>query len=187
MEAVGSQQDRKDFGRFAAGDLEGFESLVLRYKDSLIYFLNRYVKNLDTAEELAQDVFVDVFLYPERFRQDKNFKTWIFSIGHHKAVDLIRREGRIVYEESQENIRWQASVETQYMKKEQMSCFFQAFHSLKPQYQSALYLTAMEDFSYKEAAEALEKTEGAFKLLLYRARRALQKEMEKEGWSYEIR
>ena len=52
--------DEKDYSEFLAGDNAGFERLVIRYKDGLIYYVNKIIKNITIAEDLAQ-----------RFRKDR--------------------------------------------------------------------------------------------------------------------
>ena len=44
-----SEIDKKDYESFLMGDLSGFERLVLRYKNSLIYFINRYIKYINMS------------------------------------------------------------------------------------------------------------------------------------------
>ena len=85
-------EDEKDYSAFLAGDNDGFERLVIRYKDGLIYYLNKIIKNITIAEDLAQDAFVEVYVHKERFVPGKaSFKTYLYTIGHHKAVDYVRK------------------------------------------------------------------------------------------------
>ena len=56
------------------------------YKDGLIQFINRYVRDLYQSEDLAQDVFVEVLLHPGRYRVGTSFKTYIYTIGHNTCA-----------------------------------------------------------------------------------------------------
>ena len=88
-------EDEKDYSVFLAGDNAGFERLVIRYKDGLIYYLNKIINNITIAEDLAQDAFVEVYVHKERFVPGKaSFKTYLYTIGHHKAVDYVRKHQR---------------------------------------------------------------------------------------------
>lgn len=51
------------YRRFLEGDDSGIVEIIRDYKDGLILFLNRYVNNIHTAEELAEDTFLE--LLPE--------------------------------------------------------------------------------------------------------------------------
>ena len=72
---ISMNTDWECYEAFLAGNIEGFEQLVLRYKNPLIYFLCRYVEDVMTAEDLAQDAFVEVYVHKDRFDKEKNFKT----------------------------------------------------------------------------------------------------------------
>ena len=55
------EEDKKLYKKFLDGEKEAFESLVLKYKNNLIYFISRYVKNIDIAEDIFQDVMIFIF------------------------------------------------------------------------------------------------------------------------------
>ena len=80
-------------GAFLAGDNIGFENLVIRYKDGLIYYLNKIIKNITIAEDLAQDAFVEVYVHKERFVPGKaSFKTYLYSFRSCNYVPIWRRK-----------------------------------------------------------------------------------------------
>lgn len=174
---------------FLEGDNTGFEQLVLKYKDHLIYFIHRYIKNLDIAEDIAQDVFVEVLIHKERFRLNSNFKTYIFAIGHHKVVDYIRKNNRQIPVEDFTSLKemevWQqeeSELEKHVLQKEQNELLKRSIKVLKEDYQAAILMVDLEGMSYKEAANVLHKNVPQMKILIYRARKALKKVIEKEGY-----
>lgn len=178
-------EDIKYYQLFLDGDQKGFEQLVYKYKDNLIYFLQRYVKSPEQAEDLAQDAFVEILVHKERFQFKYSFKTYLFTIGRNKAVDFIRKNRRqIPIEELSE---WQDQGQKlleQIVRKEERKRVLQAVKQLKEDYQRAIYLIDLEELSYHEAAGVLGKTMPQMKILIHRARKALKKEMEKEGYEY---
>ena len=82
------------YRRFLDGDESGFDEILELYHDNLIYFINRYVKNFTAAEDLAADTFMELLIHKKRYSFKSSFKTYLFSIARHKAVDYIRREKR---------------------------------------------------------------------------------------------
>ena len=82
------------YRRFLDGDNNAFGEVVDIYKDSLIFFINRYVHNFAVAEELAQDVFVELLLHKRRYNFKTSLKTYIFTIGRNLAVSYIRKCAR---------------------------------------------------------------------------------------------
>ena len=83
------------YRRFLAGDQTAFAELVDEYRESLIFFLYRYTGDLNSAEDLAEDVFVEVLLHPGRYRFQCALKTWLFTIGRNKAVSFLRKTSRL--------------------------------------------------------------------------------------------
>lgn len=174
--------DENNYRVFLAGDNVGFENLVLEYKDSLIHFINRYIHDLFLAEDLAQDAFVEIFVHKERYQFKLKFKTYLYTIGRNKAVDYIRKNhGTIPMEEC----FWESeelSMEEKLIQDEDKRLLYQVIKQLKPSYQAVLHLIDYEEQSYAEAAKILGKTEGQVKILIYRARKALAKQMLKAGY-----
>ena len=171
-------EDEKDYSVFLAGDNAGFERLVIRYKDGLIYYLNKIIKNITIAEDLAQDAFVEVYVHKERFVPGKaSFKTFLYTIGHHKAVDYVRKSQREVltdfYQEEETAMSDAGSPEAHLLEKEGKAELYRALDGIKEEYQKILVLTELEGMKLKDAAKVLGKTEAQAKVLAHRARKAL--------------
>ncbi|MBO5353577.1 MAG: RNA polymerase sigma factor [Lachnospiraceae bacterium] len=170
--------DESDYSAFLAGDNTGFERLVIRYKDGLIYYLNKIIKNITIAEDLAQDAFVEVYVHKERFVPGRaSFKTYLYTIGHHKAVDYVRKNQREVltdfHAEAESNMAGADSPEIHLLEQEGKEELYRALEGLKEEYQRILILTELEGMKLKEAARVMGKTEPQVKVLAHRARKAL--------------
>jgi len=170
--------DEKDYSGFLAGDNAGFERLVIRYKDGLIYYLNKIIKNITIAEDLAQDAFVEVYVHKERFVPGKaSFKTYLYTIGHHKAVDYVRKSKREVltdfHGEAETAMSGADSPEIHILQQEGKEELYRALDGLKEEYQRILVLTELEGMKLKDAAKVMGKTEPQAKVLAHRARKAL--------------
>lgn len=173
-----SMTDRQDYERFLAGDIKGFEELVIRHKNGLIYFINRYVKDISAAEDIAQDVFVEFYLHKERYNPDKEFKTYIYTIGHNRAVDYIRKNSRLVFvDEYTEQMSEEDELFNKVVRDEEKSKLHKAIRELKSEYQAAITLIDIEAMSYDMAAAILGKTPAQMKILIFRARKSLAKKI----------
>lgn len=184
-----NELDKERYKRFLEGDINGFEELVLEYKNLLIYFLNRYVQDLNIAEDIAQDAFVDVYVYKERYNGRTSFKTYLFTIGRNKAIDYIRKNKHM---QSTVDIEEQAEISSEEIKlidyviqKENKEIIDHALERMKKEYARVIILIDLEEFSYKEAAKVLNKTIAQIKVLIHRARKSLRKVLEEEGFTYE--
>jgi RNA polymerase sigma-70 factor (ECF subfamily) len=173
--------EEQQYQRFLEGDKKAFEYLVLQYKDHLIYFINRYVMNIHTAEDIAQDVFVDIYIKKERYHFRYRFKTYLYTIARNKAVDYIRKQGRQIpmvdMERLHEEQMEEESLLEQLIWKEERQQLLDAIKTLNSNYQALIILIDLEELSYQEAGKVLNKTVPQIKVSLHRARKALKERL----------
>lgn len=177
----------KNYRRFLSGDKEGLVEIIRIYKDGLILYINSIVKNLHTAEELTEDTFVKLYVKKPKYSGKSTFKTWLYAIGRHTAADYVRKHSKLhetptdeVYELSD-----MENIERNYIKSEERIALHKSIQRLKPEYGQILSLIFIENFNNAEAAEIIGKSVKQTSELLYRAKIALKKELEKEGFVYE--
>ena len=170
------------YRRFLDGDENAFGEIVTVYKDNLIFFINRYVNNLAVAEELAQDVFVELLVHKRRYNFKSSLKTYIFTIGRNLAVSYIRK--RVSRPEITcdfvENERDVAVLEDEFIKKEQARELHKALDTIAEDYSTALHLIYFEGMSYEQVGKVMKKNKKQVENIVYRAKKALRKELEKE-------
>ena len=176
------------YRRFLDGDDNGITEIVENYKDGLILYLNGYVKNIFVAEELTEDTFFRLMIKKPKYSGKSTFKSWLYAIGRNVAVDYIRHNSKILnvpIDDVENYLIEEQSLEQAYIKEENKIIVNKALNELIPEYRNVLWLTYFEEFSNKETAIILKKTERQIKNLLYRARKALKSKLEKEGFEYD--
>ena len=176
------------YRRFLTGDDNGIVEIVRDYKDGLILYLNNFVRNLTVAEELCEDAFVKLAVRKPSFRENSSFKTFLYTIGRNTALDYLRKNhGKIIaIEDLPETIdNDRESLEQSYIREERKIAVHRAMSGLKPEYRQVLWLTYFEELSNKETAAVMKKLVNNIETLVYRARIALKKALEKEGFEYE--
>ena len=185
----GNRRDGMDnaaaiYQRFLNGDQDAFEEIIDLYRENLIFFLHRFINNLDTAEDLAEDVFVEVLVHPDRFKGKSSLKTYLFAIARNKAVDWIRHHSRlnIVSLDAAENLAEAATVEEAVLKSDEQRKLADAMESIKEDYKVALHLVYLEEMSYDEAGKIMKKTRKQVENLVYRGKKALKMVLEEEGF-----
>ena len=184
---IGLSGSSDAYSRFLKGDAGALEEIITEYKDGLILYLNGYVKNLDTAEELAEDTFVRLFIKKPKNKGGASFKTWLYTIGRNLAIDHLRKEKRRRTEplDSRYDLADEQNLEEEFFREERRLTVHRAMNKLKAEYREALWLTYFEGLSNKETAAVLNKSVHSVEMLISRARAALKKELEKEGFIYE--
>jgi RNA polymerase sigma factor (sigma-70 family) len=84
---------------FALGDAEAFDELYARHRAALYRFLHRLLGSAGRAhvDEVFQDTWLRVVQSRQRWApQGAAFRTWLFTVAHHRAMDVWRRHGREV-------------------------------------------------------------------------------------------
>lgn len=172
------------FRRFLEGDEKAFAEILDLYADNLIFFLNRYVRNISVAQEISEDVFVELLIHKHRYNFKTSFKTYLFTIARNKAVDYLRkcaRKPESAYD-CLEDKADSASLEDEFIKKEQQRALHNAMADLPEDYRTVLHLIYFENMSYDEAGKVMHKSRKQIENLAYRARGSLKGILEKEDF-----
>ena len=172
------------YQRYLNGDDSGLVELVALYRDGLILFLNSYVKNIDAAEELAEDTFFRLAVRRPRFRQKYSFKTFLYTIGRNLALNYLRKKKAASLDDcadSPDLLR----LEEIYIINERKAQVHSAMEKINPDYSRVLWLTYFEGMSNSDAAKIMGKSTRQIENLLYRAKKSLKAELEREGFTYE--
>ncbi len=175
------------YRRFLDGDDYAIGDIIAEYKDGLILYLNSICNNLNTAEEIAEETFVCIAVKQPDFSARSSFKTWLYSIGRHTAVNYMRKHRRFRFVSFQEcaDIPDITDIESELINNEQKKSLHKAICSLKEDYRQVLYLSYFEDMSNEEIADIMKKKRRQIENLIYNAKKALRFKLEKEGFRYE--
>lgn len=179
--------------RAAAGDLEAFNQLVLRYQNLAYSHAFAMLGNRAQAEDATQESFVKAFQALHTFR-GASFRAWLLKIVTNSAYDVLRRSHRHPTQpllpedengEEVESAAWLADsasdvqevVERQELSKQ----IYQALGELPEAFRSVLTLIDVNEMDYTEAAEALNIPLGTVKSRLARARLQMQQKLKMIG------
>ena len=171
------------YRRFLDGDEAGLNEIVEMYGDNLMYFINGIVKNIEMAEDLMEDTFMELLIHKHHFRGESSFKTYLFKIGRNKALNALKRNR--IYVEFDDDLEDLQKLEDTIITNEKNRHVKSAMGKLKDDYATVIHLLYFEDMSYDEIGRVMKKTNKQIKNLAYRARNSLKEILEKEGFSYE--
>ncbi len=176
------------YHRFLNGDDSAFSEVIDTYRESLIFFINRYLGNLSLSEEIAEDCFVALVVYPKRYNFKTSLKTYLFTIARNKAIDRLRRDKRmlLVGDEALDVMSDEyGQFEKDIFRNEEKRVLHSAISELNNDYRTVLHLIYFEDMSYAEAATVMKKSSKQIENLVYRARLRLREILTDRGISYE--
>jgi RNA polymerase sigma-70 factor (ECF subfamily) len=82
-----SESDEALMLAYAHGDATAFERLYLRHKGPTYRYFLRHTSDRSAADELHQDVWLNVVRSRERYAAEARFTTWLYTIARHRLVD----------------------------------------------------------------------------------------------------
>jgi RNA polymerase sigma-70 factor (ECF subfamily) len=168
--------------RAQAGDRDALEGLYLEHFDRIYSYLHLTVGNRHDAEDLTTQTFLKMLESISRFRWGTApFSAWLFRIAHNLAIDHFRARRRWQPEEEVPEPPGQAesSAEDDAMRVLASESMIDLIEQLSDEQRQVLILKFIFDFSNAEAANVLDKTEGAVKSLQHRAVASLQRHVTK--------
>jgi len=176
--------------RVKRGDVRAFEQLVEKYKHPVINVIARTLRDLTEAEDLAQNVFVQVFKSADRYKATAKFSTWLFTIARNLCLNEIRRRSRHPAESLEAS---QTEYEDQPVRQfEDVKTFSPTDHVLHgeleqklqlalnelPENQrTAILLCRQDELSYEDISEVLGCSLSATKSLIHRGRETLKEKL----------
>lgn len=179
--------------RVKDGDEDAFTQLVAAYQDRLVSVFFHLLRNQETAEDLAQEVFLRVYRVRERYQPTAKFATWLFRIANNLASNSRRSKGRRkevsfnlrdsgpmgARPEEQLAVDKSSLMPTRQLDKTEMRNMVRsAMDTLSDRQKMALLLHKFEHMSYADIGESMDLTPAAVKSLLSRARENLRVKLE---------
>ena len=166
------------------GHKEGFELLFTTYGRKIYNLAYRVTGNHEDAEDITQETFIQVSRHIDQFREDSRLYTWIYAIAKNLCYRLLRqrKKGSFV---SLETLLYSAqadeAADTFSDKEKQIllaqikdGCFTGLLRCLSFYQRMAFILHVLLNLPMKDVADILSKSEGATKILVYRARQNLK-------------
>jgi RNA polymerase sigma-70 factor (ECF subfamily) len=160
-----------------AGSLSAFEQLVYRYEARLCAFIRRWCPNETDARETTQDTFVRAFQAIGQYQCRYPFRAWLFAIARRQCIDR-HRAARQPCDGPLPELPDANDPAELLARQEARADLWQWARRVLPlaQYE-ALWLHYAEDLDIAQTARILRKTQTHVKVLLFRARRTLAREM----------
>jgi RNA polymerase sigma factor (sigma-70 family) len=171
------------------GDQAAFKTIVEKWQDMVFNTVLGIVQNAEDAEDIAQDVFTQVYQSIHTFKGDAKFSTWLYRITGSKALDHLRRTKRKkrfafvskLFGENNEALVSPPDFHHPGIvldNKESAAVLFKAIERLPHSQKIAFTLNKVEGLSYQEISEIMNTTISSVESLLHRAKTNLRKWLE---------
>ncbi len=172
------------YRRFLNGEEGAFDEIMNELFRKLVFFIDGYVHDSYTAEDLAIDVFSDLIVHKHRYNFKVSLKTYLFMIGRSRALDYIKHRKVIDFVEINEAEDFsddERVLEQTVLDDERKRMVNEAITKLPEDMREVVHLIYFEDMTYAEAAKVMKKTAKQVDNLLYRAKTQLRIILGKDG------
>jgi RNA polymerase sigma-70 factor (ECF subfamily) len=171
------EPDGEQLRRFVQGDRDAFESLFKQFEVEVYRWIVRIVRDASLAEDVLVEAFWRAYRGRARFDPSRSFGAWMRRIATNVARDHLRAaRPRAGWRTTHDQMPSPASPDRGLGESVAL-----AFRSLPPKLQIVATLALIEERPYAEIAEALDLPLGTVKSRVYRAIRALRKELARLG------
>lgn len=181
-------EDKAFLADLKAQKQTAFSRLLDDYQGKVFNTCLSFVPNREDAEDIAQEVFMEVYASIDKFREDAKLSTWIYRISVNKSLEFIRKQ------KTKKRFGFMQSItgnelpldKTSYFtefnhpgiqleNKEKSEILFAAINKLPEAQRVVFTLHRIDGLSYKEISEVTEKSISSIESLLFRAKRNLKK------------
>ncbi len=173
------QKDDKYFiKRVKQGDSQAFSFLIEKHQNMVFTLAYRMLKNIEDAEEIAQDVFLKVYQHIDSFKGKSKFSTWLYQIVYNACISKLRKKKLDV--DSIENLYKTEITSTECREVEQIiaskekhQLIKNALLELEPDDSFLLTLFYLKELDHKEISKITALTRENIKVKIFRARKKL--------------
>src|SRR4029078_13048152 len=181
--------DRSLVERILGGDGDRFSELVSRYEKRVINYVYRITHRYEDAHDLAQEIFVKVYLALDRYDPKYQFSTWLFRIAQNSAIDALRKKAIVEVPLAGPSAEEPEGKEREFadagvspyraLKNKQLSAAIdKAVDKLPSDYRELIQLRHFAELSYEEIASMKKLPLGTVKNKLFRARNLLKEALD---------
>ena len=173
--------------RAKRGDYKAFDLLVLKYQSRIIGLAMKFVKDIQTAEDVAQESFIKAYKSLDSFREESAFYTWLYRIASNTSKNYLiskKRKNELLESEvfsSEEvdifDIPGGSSPEEILQANNLREVIFESLSNLPEDIRTAVSLREFEGLSYEEISKVLDCPIGTVRSRIFRGREIIQEKI----------
>lgn len=169
--------------RAQEGDLPAFEELVKKYQREIYQLACRLLQDPEEAKDMAQQTFLQAYIHIREFRQQSQFKTWLFRIAINQCFNHLRSKKRFgdPVDTQELGLVEEDTPVAELAAAEDRDRLYAALARLPAKQRAVLTLKLERGLSYKEISEELGGTAGAARVNYCQALKTLKKYLKSEG------
>jgi RNA polymerase sigma-70 factor (ECF subfamily) len=174
-----SSSDPELWTQIRQGDVTAFSSVFKKYYPLLYLFAGKFVKDVQAAEHIVQDLFITLWIKRDSIQISSSLKAYLYTSVKNRSLDYIKQKG-LTHLPVQDSAQHQDAVVTpegQYLEKEFHRAVHEAIDKLPEKCRQIYLMRRYNDLKYDEIAEILNISVNTVKTQLKRALKSLQKQL----------
>ena len=172
-----------------SGDESKFKVLVDSYRSLVVNTCFGFLQNKEIAHDIAQEVFIEVFLSIKKFKGESQISTWLYRIAVNKSLNHIRNnKKREIFKRIENFFSFSDTYNKEYSETEQdndnsddpekqLEAVHKCINSLPENQRIAYTLSNIDKISYKEIAEITGQSLASVEGLVHRAKKNIRKKI----------
>lgn len=167
------------------GNRDAFRILVANHHQMVIRICMSFLNQQEDAEDVAQEVFIEIFKSMPTFREESSLSTWLYRMAVNKSLDFIRQKkrkkrgyGLLTHMEYSDLANLSVSNDTDsdmlLEEEERRQILLSVMSQLPERQRIALTLSKLEELPQKEVAQIMDVSEGSVESLLVRGKKKLK-------------
>ena len=180
-----NDSDDELYHQFLRGDVSSYDQLMIRYGDSVTFYINGYTNNLRDGEDLMIEAFARIMV-KKPFIQKGAFKAYLYKTARNLALRFCeKRKGVIVFglEELNRELSDSMLNDAAGNDSEREAILHMCLERIDPELKEALWLVYCDELTYAQAAEVMHVSAKRIDHLLTRGKEHMRRELKKEGIS----
>src|SRR4030042_4345209 len=165
------------------GELPAFEELVIKYQREVYGLACRIISDSEEAKDMTQQAFLQAFVHIKSFRQDAQFRTWLFRIAINQCYNYLKSRkkfGDPVDMDTMVLVGNNESPESDLVSQDNRQRLYAALEKLPAKQRAVITLKVEQGLSYKEISQVLGGTAGAARVNYCQALKTLKKHLQSE-------
>jgi len=160
--------------------VDDFENIYDEFFNDVYKFVLSLCHNQSMAEEVTQDTFCKAMENSDKFKGDCSLFVWLCQIAKNTYFSLYKKQRRYVSLEYAESAAEFSDIESKYIDKETAQRLYQLLHSLSEPYKEVFMLRLFGELPYSQIGELFGKTDSWARLVFYRAKKELWRQLNDE-------
>jgi RNA polymerase sigma factor (sigma-70 family) len=168
--------------RAQEGDLTAFEELVKKYQREIYGLACRLVMDQEEAKDLTQQAFLQAFVHIRSFRQQSQFRTWLFRIAINQCYNFLKSRKKFgePVDPQEMQLVGDDSPEADLVADQDRRRLYEALERLPTKQRAVITLKLEQGLSYQEISQVLGGTAGAARVNYCQALKTLKKHLKSE-------